>query len=219
MTLNQLFNYYNVTKKDIETKLIGADRNYKEGIHYAKKEIAGERLLKDRGVWQDLFPGKRVIQVKDTSLQRQGIDYIVHNGDGTMINIDIKVNIGDYTDNYQNDIVPVELTQNGKRTITADKKTDYILFVNINIVPEEYKCFLVPYSEVLKIVDSNEGLSPKTIDDPYFTEDRGRTESKSQGYYVKFPIKNLKIGIEEVDGEIIDTEKRIQAIYDSFKLM
>lgn len=211
MTMNQLFYHYNVTKKDVKTDLIDANRDYKEGIYYAMKEIAGERLLKDHNVWRDLFPGKRVIQVQDIALQKAGVDFIV---DG--INIDIKVNIGDYTDLNGNDIVPVELTQNGKRTITADKKTDYVMYVNINLVPEEYKVFLVPYSEVLKIVDINEVANPL---DPYWIgeENRGTTQSKSKGYYVRFPIQNLKIGIEEVSGEIIDSEARIKAIYESFQ--
>lgn len=187
--VNGLFKIFDVKDSDVK------DKEYdgvKRDIYKAKKELVAEKVLVHNNLWNYFFPGARAIKITDRAVQLSGIDFVI---DGK--NVDLKGEIGDYTDTIigigDTSIICVELFQNGKRTFTKDKKTDYVLYLNINVnsyaIDAMYYAILVPYDLILQIVDDNIN---NNYFSKYYTRDRSNSKSYSSGEYIRLPAKLIE---------------------------
>lgn len=155
-------------------------------IRTSKKEIIGNRLIK-KNLIIPTFYGERGLHVTDKEEQLNGIDFktLRHN-------IDVKVSIGDYTDDAMHyyECVPIEILQNQKITFTEDKDTTDVLFVNINLNTETVHFLSVPYDIILKIIRLN--MAPTVLDkvNPLYIPDRKTSQNRS-GVFIKMPICRL----------------------------
>lgn len=154
---------------DLEKARKRALVNSENGMITAATEMLGEAIIKKFRLWSQLFPNYQSVK-KATSKrnQKDGIDYFVTLEDDTVINIDIKVCCGpdfslDRNQCYKEpekqrtlssmNQAPIELKQNGFRTFTSRKKTDYLLFIFADCNGISYAN--LAYDDVLKIVDEN----------------------------------------------------------------
>lgn len=155
-------------------------------IRTSKKEIIGNRLIK-KNLIIPTFYGERGLHVTDKEEQLNGTDFktLSHN-------IDVKVSIGDYTDDAMHffECVPIEILQNQKISFTEDKDTTDVLFVNINLNTEGVYFISVPYGIILKIVRLN--LAPTVLDkvNPLYIPDQ-KTSQNGSGVFIKMPICRL----------------------------
>lgn len=154
-------------------------------IRTSKKEIIGNRLIK-KNLIIPTFYGERGLHVTDKEEQLNGIDFktLSHN-------IDVKVSIGDYTDDAMHyyECVPVELTQNGKITFTKDKATTDVLFVNVNLSTNLVWFVSVPMETILKIVEINFSSNPLNHIHPFYIPNQ--TSMNGSGVFVKLPVSRL----------------------------
>ena len=154
-------------------------------IRTSKKEIIGNRLIK-KNLIIPTFYGERGLHVTDKEEQLNGIDFktLRHN-------IDVKVSIGDYTDDAMHyyECVPIELTQNGKITFTKDKATTDVLFVNVNLSTNLVWFISVPMEIILKIVEINFSSNPLNHIHPFYIPNQ--TSMNGSGVFVKLPVNRL----------------------------
>ena len=154
-------------------------------IRTSKKEIIGNRLIK-KNLIIPTFYGERGLHVTDKEEQLNGTDFktLSHN-------IDVKVSIGDYTDDAMHyyECVPVELTQNGKITFTKDKATTDVLFVNVNLSTNLVWFISVPMETILKIVEINFSSNPLNHIHPFYIPNQ--TSMNGSGVFVKLPVSRL----------------------------
>ena len=154
-------------------------------IRTSKKEIIGNRLIK-KNLIIPTFYGERGLHVTDKEEQLNGIDFktLRHN-------IDVKVSIGDYTDDAMHyyECVPIELTQNGKITFTKDKATTDVLFVNVNLSTNLVWFISVPMEIIPKIVEINFSSNPLNHIHPFYIPNQ--TSMNGSGVFVKLPVNRL----------------------------
>lgn len=179
--LEELKTHMMITDKEIYDNAIIKNQN---GLRTSLKEIIGDRTFAN--VYRRLFPNAvSFTKIKDLRLQKSGIDYIVTLLDGKTYNIDIKSCVGsayvmkpeDYispTRISSKWAVPIELTQNGKKTNTEDKLTDYMVY----IIHDELgtRVFLFDYSTIMDL---------STKEDIYTKY----TSNNGSGEYIKVPAK------------------------------
>ena len=161
--------YFTEFNIDLEKARKRALVNSENGMITAATEMLGEAIIRKFRLWNRLFPNYQSVK-KATSKrnQKDGIDYFVTLEDDTVINIDIKVCCGpdfslDKNQCYKEpekqrtlssmNQAPIELKQNGFRTFTNRKKTDYLLFIFADCNGISYAN--LAYDDVLKIVDEN----------------------------------------------------------------
>ena len=155
-------------------------------IRTSKKEIIGNRLLKQNLIIPTFY-GERGLHINNKEEQLKGIDFKTFSH-----NIDVKVSIGDYTDDIMHyfECVPIELMQNGKITFTEDKATTDILFVNVNLRTEEVYFLSVPYDIILKIVRLNLSSDLITKMNKLYIPNQ-KTSMNGSGTFIKMPICRL----------------------------
>ena len=139
------------------------------GMITAATEMLGEAIIRKFRLWNEIFPNYQSVK-KATSKrnQKDGIDFFVTLEDDTVVNVDIKICCGpsfslDKNQCYKEpekqralpsmNQAPIELKQNGFRTFTSRKKTDYLLFIFADGNGVSYAN--LDYDDVLKIVDEN----------------------------------------------------------------
>lgn len=154
---------------DLERARKRALVNSENGMITAATEMLGEAIIRKFRLWNQIFPNYQSVK-KATSKRNQldGIDYFVTLEDDTVVNVDIKICCGpsfslDKNQCYKEpekqrtlssmNQAPIELKQNGFRTFTSRKKTDYLLFIFADGNGISYAN--VAYDDVLKIVDEN----------------------------------------------------------------
>lgn len=179
--LEELKTHMMITDEEIYDNAIIKNQN---GLRTSLKEIIGDRTFIN--AYRRLFPNAvSFTKIKDLRLQKSGIDYIVTLLDGKTYNIDIKSCVGpayvmkpeDYispTRISSKWAVPIELTQNGKKTNTEDKLTDYMVY----IIHDELgtRVFLFDYSTIMDL-STKEGIYTKY------------TSNNGSGEYIKVPAK------------------------------
>lgn len=182
MTMNEILDTVSIEEAMKNCPWSASDN----AIRTSKKEIIGNRLIK-KNLIIPTFYGERGLHVTDKEEQLNGIDFktLSHN-------IDVKVSIGDYTDDAMHyyECVPIEILQNQKISFTEDKDTTDVLFVNINLNTEGVHFLSVPYDIILKIVRLN--LAPTVLDkvNPLYIPDQ-KTSQNGSGVFIKMPICRL----------------------------
>ena len=161
--------YFTEFNIDLEKARKRALVNSENGMITSATEMLGEAIIRKFRLWNRLFPNYQSVK-KATSKrnQRDGIDFFVTLEDDTVINIDIKICCGPsfsldknqcYKEPEKQRVIaslnqaPIELKQNGFRTFTSRKKTDYLLFIFADSNGISYA--ILEYDDVLKIVDEN----------------------------------------------------------------
>lgn len=181
----KLFEHFNITDENTVFPSFASDELSRYKI---KKEVLAEKLIFNRGVFSSFFDLKgRIFKITDKEQQKAGVDYIV-NGN---INIDIKADIGEYTDDFGRDIIPVELYQNNKISFDDTKKTTYVMWVNVNVNTDTFYVIAVPYKLVKEIVLVNIKTTEysflhKLYGGQHFISNNG------SGEYIKLPTKYLE---------------------------
>ena len=154
---------------DLEKARKRALVNSENGMITAATEMLGEAIIRKFRLWNQIFPNYQSVK-KATSKRNQldGIDYFVTLEDDTVVNVDLKICCGpsfslDKNQCYKEpekqralssmNQAPIELKQNGFRTFTSRKKTDYLLFIFADGNGISYAN--LAYDDVLKIVDEN----------------------------------------------------------------
>lgn len=153
-------------------------------ITSAKKEVIGEILLKEYHILSTMY-SERFRKVTDLDQQRAGVDFSSYSH-----KVDLKVSIGDYTDEICNECIPIELTQNGKTTFTKDKETTDLLFCNVNLVTKKIYFVAVPYQVVLEIVDLNLNTDDSDIFSrlhPYYIYNK-QTSYNGSAIFINMPL-------------------------------
>ena len=208
----QYFTEFNIDLDKAKKRALVCSEN---GIVTAATEMLGEAIIRKFKLWNELFPNYQSVK-KATSKKNQieGIDFFITKEDGTVVNIDIKVCCGsDFSFNKDycyrnpecyrtvkvvkgtiNKQAPIELKQNGVRTFTSRKKTDYILFIFADTYGISYAN--LSYEKILTIVDGciskynyvNEHGFVRKV----FNEERGPykhyTSNNGSGEYVCYPV-------------------------------
>lgn len=190
--------------------------NTENGMITVATEMLGEEIIRKFTLWNELFPNYQSVK-KATSKknQKEGIDFFITEEDGNVVNIDIKVCCGpdfsfnkDYcyrkpecyriTEPPEGTVkkqAPIELKQNGARTFTSRKKTDYILFIFVDRYGISYAN--LSYKNVLNIVDECISKYEEVKDEYGFTrnvlnKNRGPykhyTSNNGSGEYVCHPV-------------------------------
>lgn len=155
-TTNQIYlDYSTITEEEIlkhSPWIEGKKSDYKS----IQKEIWSERQMNYRHIWEMLF-GTGAIPRPATvkQVQKSGIDYVVRSvPDNRNVAIDLKCSIGDYRDPETNKYkVTIELYQNGKKTFTKDKRTDYVVYVIGNTNTMQLHFVVIPYQKMLQIIE------------------------------------------------------------------
>lgn len=209
----QYFTEFNI---DLDKAKKRALVNTENGMVTAATEMLGEAIIRKFKLWNELFPNYQSVK-KATSKKNQteGIDFFITEEDGNVVNIDIKVCCGpDFSFNKDycyrkpecyrtvepaegtiNKQAPIELKQNGARTFTSRKKTDYILFIFADTYGISYAN--LSYENVLNIVDECISRYEDVKDEHGFTrkvfnEERGPykhyTSNNGSGEYVCHPV-------------------------------
>ena len=155
-------------------------------IRSAKKEIVGDKICKSYNIFCTLYK-ERAKQITDETLQKSGIDYKTFTR-----NIDLKVSIGDFTDDDLGffECIPIELYQNNKKTFTEKKATTDLLFLNINLKTNKLYFVSVPYDIIMKIVDINTSPDMFNIFNNFYVAKK-QTSYNGSGLFIKLPIKRL----------------------------
>lgn len=182
MTMNDILDTVSTEEAAINSPWSDSDN----AIRTSKKEIIGNRLItKNRII--PTFYGERCKHITDKDKQIKGTDFKTFSH-----NIDVKVSIGDFTDDsiHYFECVPVEIMQNQKITFTDDKDTTDLLFVNVNINTEEVHFLSVPYQFILKIVRLNLSNDPFSKMNSLYIPDQ-RTSMNGSGLFIKMPIYRL----------------------------
>lgn len=208
--------YFNEFGIDLDKAKKRALVNTENGMITAATEMLGEAIIRKFKLWNEIFPNYQSVK-KATSKKNQtdGIDFFVTAEDGTVFNVDIKVCCGpDFNFNKEhcyrnpenfrviepnagliNKQAPIELKQNGMRTFTSRKKTDFILFIFADNYGVSYAN--LSYENVLTIVDESISRYEDTVDEHGFTrkvynEKRGiynhYISNNKTGEYICFPI-------------------------------
>ena len=208
--------YFTEFNIDLEKAKKKALVNSENGIVTAATEMLGEEIIKKFRLWNELFPNYQSVK-KATSKknQKEGIDYFITEDDETVVNVDVKVCCGpdysfskrhcfrsldtDYSVNLPegtiNKQAPIELKQNGNRTFTSRKKTDYILFIFADTSGISYVS--ISYDKILNIVDEciskyedvkdEHGLTRR-----FLNEERGPykhyASNNGSGEYICYPV-------------------------------
>ena len=161
--------YFEDFNIDLEKARKRALVNNENGVITAATEMLGESIIRKFRLWNEIFPNYQSVK-KATSKrnQKDGIDFFVTLEDDTVVNVDIKICCGpdfslDKNQCYkepekhiilpQMNQAPIELKQNGFRTFTSRKKTDYLLFIFADCNGISYAN--LDYNNVLKVVDEN----------------------------------------------------------------
>ena len=208
--------YFDEFNIDLDKAKKRALVNSENGMITAATEMLGEAIIKKYRLWNELFPNYQSVK-KATSKKNQtdGIDYFITEEDNNVVNVDIKVCCGpDFSFNkdycYRNPEcyhtvkptegtiskqAPIELKQNGNRTFTSRKKTDYILFIFADTNGISYMS--ISYDKILNIVDEcisryedvkdEHGLTRRNYND-----ERGLykhyTSNNGSGEYICYPV-------------------------------
>ncbi len=160
------FTEFNIDLEKARKRALVSSEN---GMITAATEMLGEAIIRKFRLWNQIFPNYQSVK-KATSKRNQldGIDYFVTLEDDTVVNVDIKICCGpsfslDKNQCYKEpekqrtlssmNQAPIELKQNGFRTFTSRKKTDYLLFIFADGNGISYAN--LAYDDVLKIVDEN----------------------------------------------------------------
>lgn len=208
----QYFTEFNIDLNRANKRALVCSEN---GMITAATEMLGEAIIRKFKLWNELFSNYQSVK-KATSKKNQteGIDFFITKEDGTVVNIDIKVCCGhDFSFNKEycyrnpecyrtvkavkgtiNKQAPIELKQNGARTFTSRKKTDYILFIFADTYGISYAN--LSYEKILTIVDgciskykyvNEHGFVRKVFD-----EERGTykhyTSNNGSGEYICYPV-------------------------------
>lgn len=180
----KLFEQFDITNENTVFPPFAIDELSRYKI---KKEVLAEKIIYSRGIFNTFFNKRgRIIKVTDVEKQRAGIDFYVKG-----FKIDIKADIGEYTDEFGRDIIPVELFQNNKISFDDKKETDYVMWINVNVESETLYIIAVPYSLVKEIVLVN----IKTTEYSFLHKLYGGqhfTSNNESGEYIKLPTKNLE---------------------------
>ena len=207
----QYFTEFNIDLEKAKKRALVCSEN---GMVTAATEMLGEAIIRKFKLWNDLFPNyQSVKKVTSKKNQTEGIDFFITEEDGNVVNIDIKVCCGsDFSFHKEycyrkpechrtikcvkgtiNKQAPIELKQNGVRTFTSRKKTDYILFIFADTYGISYAN--LSYEKVLTIVDGC--ISEyKYVNEHGFVrkvyEERGsykhHTSDNGSGEYVCHPV-------------------------------
>ena len=209
----QYFTEFNIDLDKAKKRALVSSEN---GMVTAATEMLGEAIIRKFKLWNELFPNYQSVK-KATSKKNQteGIDFFITEEDGNVVNVDIKVCCGpdfsfnkDYcyrnpecyrtigpTEGNINKQAPIELKQNGVRTFTSRKKTDYILFIFADTYGVSYAN--LSYENILTIVDENIGKYEYIVDErgfekKVFNTNRGiykhYTSNNGSGEYVCHPV-------------------------------
>lgn len=211
-TKNIYFAEFNINVNEAKKSALTHSQN---AVKTAATELLGEAIIKKYRLWNVLFPNyKSVKKATSKKNQKEGIDFFVTTEDDTVYTVDIKVCCGpDYTagqrcykephrllsvpDGYILNAAPIELTQNGTRTFTSSKKTDFLLFIFADNNGISYT--LIDYATILnvvtdhidKLVTEKNGLKQYT----FVEKDRGPlvhyTSNNGSGVYVLLPVKSI----------------------------
>ena len=181
MTMNEILDTVSIEEAMKNCPWSASDN----AIRTSKKEIIGNRLIK-KNLIIPTFYGERGLHVTDKEEQLNGIDFktLSHN-------IDVKVSIGDYTDDAMHyyECVPIEILQNQKITFTKDKATTDVLFVNVNLNTNLVWFISVPMEIILKIVEINFSSNPLNHIHPFYIPNQ--TSMNGSGVFVKLPVNRL----------------------------
>lgn len=183
--LEELKMHMMITDDEIYNNAIIKNQN---GLRTSLKEIIGDRTFAN--AYRRLFPNAiSFTKIKDLRLQKSGIDYIVTLSDGKTYNIDIKSCVGPAyvmkSEDYINPTrisskwaVPIELTQNGKKTNTKDKLTDYMVYIIHDDLGT--RVFLFDYSIIIEL-STKENIYTKY------------TSNNGSGEYIKVPAERYTV--------------------------
>ena len=207
----QYFTEFNIDLEKAKKRALVCSEN---GMVTAATEMLGEAIIRKFKLWNELFPNyQSVKKVTSKKNQTEGIDFFITEEDGNVVNIDIKVCCGsDFSFNKDycyrkpecyrtvksvkgtiNKQAPIELKQNGVRTFTSRKKTDYILFIFADVYGISY--VNLSYEKVLTIVDecissynyvNEHGFVKKVYEErgPY----KHYASNNGSGEYVCYPV-------------------------------
>lgn len=174
------------------------------------KEREAEQIIEDYGIWEKCgFTLKE--KTLDKKRQKEGIDFLVTDENGDVYNIDLKTQIGSCYDMVMDDFkdpqyfikgkgLVLELYQNGFFTNTANKKTDFVLYILKDCDGVFYA--LVPYQWIHeKSVELRGGYKDIYIGDIHkreYVESGGKklkthTSFNGSGVYVKLPYSFIKL--------------------------
>jgi hypothetical protein len=189
------FEDFNIDLEKARKRALVSSEN---GTITAATEMLGEAIIRKFRLWNQIFPNYQSVK-KATSKrnQKDGIDFFVTLEDDTVVNVDIKICCGpDFSLNkdecykepekyriisglYQ---APIELKQNGFRTFTSRKKTDYLLFIFADNNGISYT--VLDYDKIIKIIDDN-------------VKDNGmylhHISNNRSGEYICFPVSVTKL--------------------------
>lgn len=189
---------YNKLFKEIDGAM-NATRNRTQ-----KKEAIGRQLLEDSGLLNKWFKDNKGYKwVEEKYEQLEGTDYLLWTKRDNEVSIDIKSCIGP---DYQR--IPVEYEQyteeygDWQRTFTNDKKTDFLLFINISTNDEKIDFVLVNYrwlvKEIDKVIAGEKTIFDQTIPKEsfnhtgtYFTIDLEKCLASRQMFVEEYSFKDL----------------------------
>ena len=120
-----------------------------------KKETIGKQLLHDSGLLDVWFKNhKDCTWVEDKDIQLSGTDYLLTSQHNRQVAIDLKVGVG--RDYHRLAIENEQYTERDgcwKRTFTSDKRTDFLVFVNVSTEDEMVDFVIVNYRWIVKEVE------------------------------------------------------------------
>lgn len=165
-----------------------------------KKEKIGRKLLEDSGLLDKWFKNNKGYQwVEDEDTQLSGVDYFLTSQHDNQVAIDIKCCIGP---DYKR--IPVEYDQytdmygEWRRTITDDKRTDFLLYINVSMNEEKIDFVIVNYRWMVKEMDRVE-KGEKTI----FDQTMPKESFNGTGHYFTIDLEKCQqsrqMVVEEMD--------------------
>lgn len=211
-TKERYFKEFNIEESAAKKNALLHSQN---AVVTAATELLGEAIIKKYRLWNSTFPNyKSVKKATSKKNQKEGIDFFITTEDDAVYTVDLKVCCGpDYTagqrcykepqrliksqEGFTLNAAPIELTQNGIRTFTSSKKTDYVFFIFADDNGISYS--LITYDRILetvndhidKIIIEKNGLKQQVK----FIKDRGPlvhfTSNNGSGVYVLLPVKSI----------------------------